>query len=477
MLVVFGLASLRAFLWLIHPAGDEWRVLSPNNLGDLSLHLNLIRYLASGVAFWPQSSILAGVPLTYPLGADIFNSLLTLTGVPVERGLIWTGLAGAALTGWALWRWGGAFGLAALLFNGGLAGWMIFAGAGLRDFQAELAWKNLFLSMFITQRGLLFALPAGLVMMSCWRRVCEGKTPDIPHGVQLLLYAAMPLFNVHAFLFLSLLLACLFALAPARRAYFFGLVAAALVPATCAVLLVTGVFASNSGLRFLPGWMQADAGWKFWVINFGVALPLLILLPFRTFRDGVARAFVLAGLVTFVVCFLFAFAVWEWDNTKLLLWSWLACVPWIWSALIRPCPVPIRAALCVTLFFSGAISLLAGLDGRHGYKLASRSELAKTAALLREVSPTDRIAVRPDYNHPVFLLGRPVLCGYEGHLWSHGLDYRPQWERLKAVLALPSDWRQQAKGLNANWLYLEGPMPILMPLHQEKSEPHDSIFP
>ena len=97
-------------------------MLSPNNLGDLSLHLNLIRYLASGIAFWPESSILSNVPLTYPLGADLFNSVLEVLGIDTYIGLVWTGLVGAALTGYALWLWGGAFGLAAFLFNGGSPG-------------------------------------------------------------------------------------------------------------------------------------------------------------------------------------------------------------------------------------------------------------------------------------------------------------------------------------------------------------------
>jgi hypothetical protein len=142
--IVFTIVSLRAFLWLIYSVGDQWRVLSPYNLGDISLHIQFIRYLAGGVDFWPASPILTGVPLSYPLGADLWNSLLFLSGVPVERGLIWTGLAGAALTGWALWRWGGAFGMAAFLFNGGLAGFAIVLTGHLQDFQSDLAWKNFF---------------------------------------------------------------------------------------------------------------------------------------------------------------------------------------------------------------------------------------------------------------------------------------------------------------------------------------------
>ncbi|HET7239226.1 MAG TPA: hypothetical protein VFI76_09370, partial [Terrimicrobiaceae bacterium] len=97
MLIVFGLVSLRAFLWLIYTRGDDICVLSPNNLGDLSLHLNLIRYLASGIPFWPESSILSGVPLTYPIGADLFNSVLEVSRVDTFAGLVWTGLAGATL--------------------------------------------------------------------------------------------------------------------------------------------------------------------------------------------------------------------------------------------------------------------------------------------------------------------------------------------------------------------------------------------
>ncbi|MFZ4681483.1 MAG: hypothetical protein ACOYMS_03185, partial [Terrimicrobiaceae bacterium] len=47
-LTAFALVSLRAFLWLIYVRGNEICVLSPNNLGDMSLHLNFIRYFASG---------------------------------------------------------------------------------------------------------------------------------------------------------------------------------------------------------------------------------------------------------------------------------------------------------------------------------------------------------------------------------------------------------------------------------------------
>lgn len=465
MFSVFALASLRAFLWLIYPVGDEWRVLSPNNLGDISLHIHMIRYLASGVDFWPTSPILAGAPLTYPLGSDLFNSLLLCAGVPVEKGLVWTGLAGAVLTCWALWRWAGAFGIAALVFNGGLAGFAIFVTGRADDFQADLAWKNFYLAMFVTQRGLLWALPTGLFLLCDWREKYFRGRPGATGWVSWLLYATMPLFSVHAFLFMSLVLAAAFVVSSGHRRRILLFVGLAFVPASVAMWFVTGGFSMASGMRWLPGWMQGDGGVWFWARNFGIVPPLLALLAWRlvTKRSREAICFAGTGLVVFVICCLVAFAPWEWDNTKLFVWAWLACAPFLWE-IIAEWPPAARAAVCFALFFSGAVSLAGGLDGRHGYKLASRSELANAAAVLEKVPAGDRIAVEPDFNNPAILLGRPVLCGYEGHLWSHGLDYKKHWDALQLVLTKGRGWKKALGRLEADWIFIKGPPPKVIPL-------------
>jgi hypothetical protein len=470
MLVIFAIASLRAFLWLIYPVGDEWRILSPYNLGDISLHIQFIRYFAGGVDFWPASPILSGVPLSYPLGADLWNSLLLLVGVPVERGLIWTGLAGAGLTAWALWRWGGAFAIAAFLFNGGLAGFAILHTGQLQDFQSDLAWKNFFLTMLVTQRGLLYALPCGLLLLHAWRDDFFREGSGLPRSVQFFLYATMPFFSVHAFLFLSLALATIFLFARKSRLALLVFVALALVPATAAVWFVTGGFSAASGMRWLPGWMQADGGWKFWGMNFGISLPLLIWLVWKGVLLGSAesRAFCSVAIGVFILCFLIAFAPWEWDNTKLLIWAWLVAAPFLWSRVIGPLAPMVRVSLCVALFFSGAISLVAGLDGKHGYELAKRSELASARMALRDVPPGTRIAVEPQFNHPVILLGYPVVCGYDGHLWSHGLRYQETLAKLRSVLRRESDWLDTAAELGAEWIYFRGSTPVLQRANESK---------
>ena len=78
--ILFALFALRAFLWLVFFDGDNIKVLSPNNLGDLSLHLTYIREVANGVPFWPDNPIFAHTKLSYPIGVDLLHSLIVLCG-------------------------------------------------------------------------------------------------------------------------------------------------------------------------------------------------------------------------------------------------------------------------------------------------------------------------------------------------------------------------------------------------------------
>ena len=356
--VLFTLFSFRAFLWLIFRQGDELCVLSPNNTGDLPLHIAFIRYFANGAPFWPDSPIFSGGKLTYAAGTDFFNSLLTLAGMDVERGLVWVGLVGALLTGIAMWRWGGAFTLMGFLCGGGLLGFAAFyrdAGepffqdyAGIMKFDA--AWKSLPLALLVTQRGFLFALPAGLLLLSSWRTKYFQNNEGwrMPFLGELLLYAAMPFFHMHTFIALSFMLAVFFIAQTAARWKIFGLVSAALIPASVLVWVTLGMFQTNAlpiwgnmsqlenppprppteVLGWQPGWMvndtQSQQVWQsftnaapavkplaahgqflsFWLGNFGawpfvataLALMLLRHLWNRTLRAKYVWGFALAFL-------------------------------------------------------------------------------------------------------------------------------------------------------------------------------------
>ena len=55
--VCFAVFAVRSFVWLLYIDGSELKIQSPNNLGDLSLHVTLIKNFANGVALWPDNPI------------------------------------------------------------------------------------------------------------------------------------------------------------------------------------------------------------------------------------------------------------------------------------------------------------------------------------------------------------------------------------------------------------------------------------
>jgi hypothetical protein len=470
-LIAFALFALRAFLWLVFTDGDRIAVLSPNNLGDLSLHITYIRYLANGAPFWPENPIYAGRPLAYPIGVDLFNALLTLVGVDVWRGLIWAGLGGAALAVAALWRWGGAFAVAGFLANGGLMGFAFVATGRLRDFQSDMAWKSLPLALFVTQRGLLWALPAGLLLMASWRARWSGQDGEwrLPWWGEWLLYAAMPLFHLHTFLFLSLLLAAQWVMLPSARRAIARLVAAALVPSSLLSWLVTGGFHGASMFGVKLGWMWDDPAWVewcaahlpgpplanaallFWPMNFGL-LPVLVgLVCLRGRRSS--RAFVFPAVGVFFLCCFVKFAPWEWDNTKLMLWSYLAVLPALWEMIGR-WRASMRIAVCIALFWSGFASLLGGLDATHtGYDIAQRSTLDGVAGAVRAIPVTECFAGYPTFNHPLLLAGRRMAMGYTGHAWSHGIPWVVRNEQVEALMNGAEGWHAIAAALGVRYVF------------------------
>src|SRR5213594_588421 len=181
----FALFAVRSFCWLLYIDSSELKIQSPNNLGDLSLHLTLIKNFANGVPLWPDNPIYVFSKLRYPAGIDLFNALLSLIHVDLLTGLVWVGLVASLATFYAFYRWGGTFAVAGFLFNGGIAGFQFFKTWKFLDYQGTaadiakkpIAWKSIPLSMFVTQRGWLYAIPAGVVLLWHWREKFFRQNP------------------------------------------------------------------------------------------------------------------------------------------------------------------------------------------------------------------------------------------------------------------------------------------------------------
>ena len=480
----FGFFVFRSFCWLLYIDGNQLKIQSANNLGDLALHITYIKNFALGVPLWPENPIHFASRMRYPAGTDLFNSLLTIVSIDVQHGLVWAGVVGSLATFYALYRWGGAFTIAGFLFNGGLAGLQIIHTWKLVDYQGDktIAWKSLALSMLVTQRGLLYALPAGLLLLSQWRakyiRVADvpnesseanERSAPLSFCVELSLYATMPLFHMHTFIALSLVAAWLFVIGTNNtRKQLAIVVGAAFLPATFFVWTITDHFQARSLLEWAPGWVQRKGDMampflKFWIANFGL-LPFYViaLLGFCVWRarrdknwrcDPALALLAPAALLFLLACFVKT-APWEWDNIKLIIWSYLIMLPFLWSELLMRLPAPMRVASCIALFASGFVSLFGGLvTDKSGFAFAERAELDAVGMAVRKLPVEARFAAQPTYNHPLLLQGRKLVLGYLGHVWTQGFDYNQTLPQLNALLEGGPNWQENARNLHARYLF------------------------
>ena len=355
----FAIFAVRSFVWLLFVDGTELKIQSPVNLGDLGLHITHINFFANGVRLWPSNPIYTfSEHLRYPAGIDFFNALLVKANVDLIPGLVWVGLLASAATFYALYRWGASFAVAGFLFNGGLAGFQFLRNFKFVDYQDvnNIAWKSIPLTMFVTQRGLLYAIPAGLVLLWHWRekysRAEEDRyrTGPLPFWVELSLYASMPLFHVHTFMALSIVLVCLFVAGdPQLRGHILTLLLSALIPASFFVWLISDHFHAGSVMEFHPGWAQKDGEFKmpffrFWFFNFGILVPLVLtligLIAWQIYKARDTRRFELStAFAVGLSCFVFAcwrigadgFS-WKWIVLILLA---LVALAWLGARLVK----------------------------------------------------------------------------------------------------------------------------------------------
>jgi hypothetical protein len=555
----FALFAVRSFCWLLYIDGSDWKIQSPNNLGDLSLHITWIRNFANGMPLWPDNPIYVFSKLRYPAGMDLFNALLCLVHVDLMRGLVWTGLLASLATFYTFFRWGGTFGVAGFLFNGGIAGFQFLKALKFLDYQGgnKIAWKSIPLSMFVTQRGWLYAIPAALILLWYWREKYFRETPiagavlsapdaysaeatakaddpeahspaandgasratavnidrkgPLPFWVELSLYASMPLFHVHTFIALTIVLLIamfferptwpkIFSGAPIRK-HAAALLSAALIPAIFFVWLVTDQFHAKSMLKWHPGWVQdspdfgapffrigpKDFGtdvpflwtisqktwngviapfFQFWLTNFGLwvllTLALVVLCIWSAWKAGwrwgntppADIAFVLPAVAIFAIGYFVQTAPWDWDNLKLMVWGYFLILPFLWSDLIARWAFPERAVTCIALFASGFVTLLGGLTAGHpGFGLIDRARLDAIGTAVRPLPLEARFAAYPTYNHPLLLQGRKVVLGYPGHLWTQGFDYNNANGKLTALMRGAPNWREAAQALGVSYIF------------------------
>ena len=432
-----------------------------HNFGDLPFHMAIAAGFAYGDNFPPAHPELAGVPLTYPFFCDLLSGMILAVGGSWRDAFFWPTLILGLAVVVALVRFGEAVTgsrslgrTAAFLtfFSGGLGflslsrttkvlGWWS-NGPDLTMNEAGMRYANFITTLFIPQRSILFGWPLLFFALAFLVESLDAKESEATRA-RIWLHAGvvasfLPLVHAHSFLILGVC-SLWFAIRAgwmAPAAFARGVVPLAL-PAILFMVthnsLSTGKF-----FEWSPGFDGGhDHPLRFWLMNAGVFLPLALL--------GIARAssssmrFVAAPFAAlFIAANLFRLSPWMWDNMKFLAPAHAGLAPFAAIALALGWQrgglgkAAAAAGFCIATL-SGALDVSKVLLASGEFGIFDRTGLAFAEKIRAATPPSTTILSAPNHNHPALLSGRRLFLGYEGHLWSQGLDYAARKPVAEAI--------------------------------------------
>ena len=453
-----------------------------NNLGDLTLHLQVTASFSQGHNFPPEDPTYAGVRFAYPFLVDFLTAMLVRSGADVI-GAMWlqSMVLAFALVGmmqyWTLLLTGNRLaGLIApllVLFSGGL-GWTWIlqdvhdSSSGLipllrhlphdytiLDAGGLLRWGNSLTTLFVPQRSILFGMPLALCVLCLWWKAVGGRPPDAnpdPMPRRAMIAAGffaglLPLIHSHTFLVIMGVGACLALLFRSswRLWLAFFVVAAVIALPQLLWLGQSGGVKLANYVAWQPGWDHNNLNpVLFWLLNTGLFIPLLLVALMGRRAEYATPKRLLIYYSPFLLCFiipnLIKLAPWIWDNIKVLFWWYVASAPLVALLLARAIKAGgsarwLAAGALATLTLAGSLDILRVVSGATEYREFDPSGVAIAKLISDRAAPRAVVLHAPTFNSPVFLTGRRSLLGYPGWMWSRGLEISQRQAEIERMYA------------------------------------------
>lgn len=466
ILLFLGILVILCMREVIHIGPEGYFIGFRNNLGDLPLHIHYITSFLFADNLPPKNPIFSGLPLRYPFLCDFYSAIFWFATGKMEASLEIPGMVLGISFLIIFYQWtvrltsshlAGA--IAPLLFflNGSMGWWIwirdlfhgkVFSHSYSMYSKGGFEWGNIFYTLWVPQRSLQFAFP---LILFLWAIALEAAKEKNTRKFLFLAFLAggLPFFHGHAVIVLTVIGCGLLIRYPSKSWLFL------LIPLTLFWFPQVLYLAQMIGGKSLESlsFIHFDFGWQskgfevfwFWLKNTGPFIPLLIW-SFWVFHKKKSNQegpilFALGGLVIFLLGNLVVFAPWSWDNFKILIFWYLACLPLVSLGLvsiIRSRFLWLRplAFICIfMLIFSGILDLSHALWKRGENNLFLSISQIKVSEKIKAQTPKKAlILIAPTYNSAVVLTGRGLFMGYEGHIWSHGYNSRKRKTNLKKMV-------------------------------------------
>ncbi|MCX5883787.1 MAG: hypothetical protein NTU74_18925 [Deltaproteobacteria bacterium] len=315
-------------------------------------------------------------------------------------------------------------------------------------------FRNVFPAELLPQRSFLIGLPVGLLLLWVlmrWLSTGQEKPSafkffavGIPAGILMIIHT-------HTYMAIVILCLCLTLsnMKSCRQMLVFALGAG---------LVSLWLYTTLHGQSMPSRWFGWEWGWmsnnqragifpliKFWLMNWGLMLPLAVWGTFqiRYFRHPM----VIGGWILFMLCNIIRFQPWNWDNSKLLTWSYLLLIipvvgvlSYLWRDNRRTFK-GIAIVLGGALIFSGGLELMRLVQSSQTtQRMWDASKIDMASNFQKILQPGETVLTDADHlNWVSSLAGGQILMGYRGWLWSYGIDYSEREKEIRLMYSGKTD--------------------------------------
>jgi hypothetical protein len=417
-----------------------------------------------------------------------------------------------------------------ILFSGGL-GWLLIFQKGTTAFETGIfgflmqlpryytmgdgyRWGNILTTILVTQRSILLGLPLFLIIWGLWWKVINQPTTEIDlldsdqkrristaqikedskpvprivtstqaiairHMIAAGIIAGMmPLTHAHSFALLMAMGGCLALIFRRWREWtiFFSVALLISVPQLLWITNNSNMSASSFiGWHF--GWDrgETDPFW-FWLKNTGLFIPLLLFAIVRLWNESLITNRLILFLSPFMLCFivpnLVRLAPWVWDNIKILIYWYIASAPLVALLLARLWKSnkqyqTLAIALLILATLAGGLDVLRVVTKGTEQEIFNRKGAEFAELVKAKTASRSLILHGPTYNHPIYLTGRRSLMGYDGHLWSHGMDYHARAADVKSIYTGSAEADLLLKRYGVEYVVVGPIEKAMMPVNEE----------
>ncbi|OGD63207.1 hypothetical protein A2160_05425 [Candidatus Beckwithbacteria bacterium RBG_13_42_9] len=473
---------------------DGWFSSCTNCWGDWSAHLTYTTSFAFANNFPPQLPIYVGESFHYPFLNDFLSAILVNLGTNLPSALLLPGFVfslclvvilsslGRQLTGKISV---GMLTVYLFLFNGGLGFWWFFKDIEKQGFwqiltnlpkeythlgDFNIQWINVITSQLIPQRGFLLGFPLSVIGYYLFWRFWQERQVNFLR-LSALLAILLPLIQVHSFIAVNLVAGFLFIFAVIYRKdkvlviknwanYFLPVL---FLGATQTLYFYGSLLGKSDFSHWHLGWMVKGfwPQWPaFWLLNLGLILPLS-LIGFLLAPKKI-KAFAIPFWLLFILANFWQFQPWDWDNTKIFL-HWYLLVA-IFAAVTIDFILRSRWWLIKLLglivfvlsIFSGSLDVARLFEySAHKFQFWSKQQLS-LAEWIKSQTKSRAVYLTSD-NHSHWLpalTGRQIVMGYQGWLWTYGINYQERENDIKKIFSGGSEAGNLLKKYQINYVVI-----------------------